>query len=68
MGDKSKLVNVGTAERPVMVPIHALEPSSVDGKEYWEGIASGSIGLDGDNLDKLLIKVDDTKSGTGSQS
>ena len=51
------LVNVGTAEKPIMVPESALEPNSIKGRDWWEGLASGSVELPDETLDILLDKV-----------
>ncbi|MFZ5932847.1 MAG: hypothetical protein ACOYT7_02105 [Patescibacteria group bacterium] len=48
------MINIGTAERPILVPTHALEPNMDLGREYWEGIASGSIVLTDETLDRLI--------------
>lgn len=67
MGDDNPgFVNVGSAERPVMVPKHALKPSSNDGREYWDGIALGSIVLDDSTLDNLLKSINEAEKDTGS--
>lgn len=59
MAENSQLINVGTAEKPVMVPEKALHPESVAGQEWWEMLATGSVFLDGNELAQLLQYIED---------
>jgi len=36
-------VNVGTIEKPIMVPEQATKPTTDEGREWWEMVAVGSI-------------------------
>ena len=54
------LINVGTPENPVLVPIDVAEDkNSVISTSWWNGIASGSIVVASEILDKLLGKKND---------
>lgn len=54
MADDSNLVNVGSAERPVIVPKKALEPETPEGNEWWGMVADGSVEIGSEDLDELL--------------
>lgn len=59
-----KMINIGTVERPIMVPEVASAPTdTVESRQFWNGVASGSIELPDDALDKLL-----ERSGDGRQT
>lgn len=47
-------VNIGTEQDPLFVPPQALLPNTPEGDEYWQMVASGSINLGEDQLDKML--------------
>lgn len=55
-----KMINVGTAERPVLVsvpehvPEHALRPETEKGRNWWGKLADGSVVLGSEELDRLL--------------
>lgn len=49
-----KLINIGTPERPVMIPEEAIKLSTKEGEEWWNMLASGSAILELEDLDKLL--------------
>jgi len=51
---KPKFINIGSAERPVIIPDHALKPETDKGREWWENVANGTVVLEQDTLDKLL--------------
>ena len=55
---KTTMVNIGTPERPVLVPEKALQPDSNEGREWWGEVASGSVVLDEDALKLLLERKD----------
>lgn len=59
MSDGPTLVNIGTAERPIMVPEESLHPDSETGAEWWEMVASGSVVLEDEKLDTLLGRLRD---------
>lgn len=51
-------VNVGTAEKPIMVPEQATKPTTDAGKEWWEMVAVGSIVVSQETLIALEKYVD----------
>ncbi len=57
--DNENMVNIGTPERPVLVPSKALLPKSDEGREWWEAVASGSVILEDKTLDLLLKRTDE---------
>ena len=57
-----KMVNIGTPERPVLVPEKSLQPKTAEGREWWGMVAEGSIVLKPDELNGLLKKTDGKKS------
>jgi len=48
--------NLGTEDKPVNVPNPAIDdPNSIEGKEFWEGVANGGIEFpDLETLDRAL--------------
>lgn len=62
MDSKPKMANVGTAERPVMVPEKALYPQTQAGREWWGMIAEGSVVVDDEALDLLLAEVNEQQN------
>ncbi len=52
--DNPNMVNIGTAERPVVVPEKALHPDSDEGRDWWGKVAEGSVVLEDKVLDQLL--------------
>ena len=56
-----KLINVGTKERPILVPEKALKPKSPEGREWWGDIAAGSVSLGPEEIVKLEEMVDGQK-------
>lgn len=56
------MINIGSKENPVMVPEKSLEPQTDEGREWWDGVASGSVILDDEALDLLLKKTDEKNS------
>lgn len=52
------MVNIGTSERPIWVSETALQPQTPEGREWWEMVASGSVALPKETLDKLLQEGD----------
>jgi hypothetical protein len=57
MNDNLNMINVGTQERPVMVPEKALKPNTDEGNDWWEMLASGSVVLPDEDLETLLKAV-----------
>ena len=55
-------INIGTPERPMWVSGKALEPKTSEGREWWEEVASGSIVLEPEVLDKLLELHEDQEN------
>lgn len=49
------MINLGTAERPVLVPQCAIGPDSDESREFWEMVANRLVDLGSDEaLTKLL--------------
>ncbi len=48
------MANIGTVEKPVLVPDKALKPSSDEGQEWWGKVADGSVVLEDEVLEMLL--------------
>jgi len=59
---ENKLFDIGSSENPVFVPSDALNPETDEGREYWEGIATGSVVLPDESLDLLLKMTNENKS------
>lgn len=57
-----KMVNIGTPERPILVPQKSLEPNTDKGREWWGMVAEGSVVLEPEKLDRLLRITYDKKS------
>jgi len=57
-----ELVNIGSTEDPVFVPRKALKPLTLEGREWWAMIATGSVVLKPKVLDKLLQATDEKTS------
>lgn len=53
------MINIGGIENPVYVPEKSLQPETDEGREWWDGVASGSIVLDEETLNLLLKKSDE---------
>lgn len=51
------MVNIGTPEKPVLVPEKSLHPESAEGREWWGMITDGSVVLEPEVLDRLLEKT-----------
>jgi len=50
-----KVVNIGTKERPIMAPEAATEPANTPkSRQFWNGVASGSIILSEEAISRLL--------------
>ena len=57
----SNLVNIGTKEKPVFVPADVANNNDTPRAEsWWQGIATGSIAVSGEILNKLL-NINDKK-------
>lgn len=56
-----KMVNIGTPERPILVPQKSLEPNTDEGREWWGMMAEGSVVLKPEEVDRLLKITDDKK-------
>lgn len=56
MSKEQTLINVGTDENPVMVPKEVVEDDgeSITFRQWWEGVATGSIVVPAEVLDMLL--------------
>lgn len=50
------MINIGTKENPIMVPEDAIRSQEDAEQDFWEGVASGSVILDEEELNKLIIK------------
>lgn len=51
----SQLINVGTAENPILVPkTVVIRDGSDHEKEWWNALANGSVTLPAEVLSKLL--------------
>lgn len=49
------LVNIGTAERPCMIPEDALlMPKTPKGNSWWEKVATGSVTISQKDLGRAL--------------
>lgn len=62
----SKLINIGTAESPILVPEAVVSRDGSDREtEWWNALASGSVTVPDKTLDKLLgrSKNIDAKKG-----
>ena len=53
------MINIGSAENPVMVPEQSLSTKSAEGRAWWNDLASGSVVLDEKALDLLLEKTNE---------
>ncbi len=53
----SRFVNIGTESHPVYVPKQALDPDTIEGREWWEMFASGSVTLSDEELDALMERL-----------
>jgi len=51
-------VNIGSEESPVLVSEKALRPLTPEGREWWAMVATGSVVLKPEVLDKLLQATD----------
>lgn len=60
-----KHVNIGSPERPVQILETALIPDSIEGREWWENVANGSIVVDKQILDVLLERTQKTSDQEG---
>lgn len=58
----NETVNIGSKERPMLVPQKALEPESFEGRRWWNMVAEGCVILEPEVLDKLLEKIDGKKN------
>lgn len=56
-----KIINIGSKEAPVYVSEASLNPASPEGRDFWEGVATGSIVLEDGVLDLLLKETDEEK-------
>ena len=54
-------VNIGSPERPIRVPQRALRSETEKGRAWWEKVATGSVVLEPEVLDKLLERTDGQK-------
>jgi hypothetical protein len=61
MSANNDMVNIGTPERPIMVPEKSLKPETGEGREWWGAVAEGSVVLEDDVLSKLLELTKDEK-------
>ena len=52
-------VNIGTSENPVWVDEDMVSGQTPQGRRFWNGVASGSVVLPDDVLDKLLNTPDE---------
>lgn len=61
----SKLINIGTAENSVLVPESVVSSDGSDQeREWWHALASGSVVLPDEVLNKLLSpESTDAKKG-----
>jgi len=59
---ENKLFNIGSSENPVFIPSDPLNPETDGGREYWEGIATGSVILPDESLDLLIKMTNEKKS------
>lgn len=57
-----KRVNIGSPERPVWVPEKSLRPETEGGRSWWGRVASGSVVLKPEVLDRLLEATNNQKS------
>ena len=49
------MINIGTAERPCLVPEDALfTPNSPKGNSWWEKVATGSVVISDKELERAL--------------
>lgn len=55
----AQTINIGSKEAPVYVPERSLHSESDEGREWWEGVATGSVILDEEALDLLLKRTDE---------
>lgn len=58
------MINIGSKENPILVSNEALKPGEEAEREYWEGVASGSIIIEAEALD-LLLGDDRLRQGDG---
>lgn len=59
---KIGMVNIGTAERPMMVPEKALRPNDPDGRAWWGKVTDGSVWPGDEALDRLLERLNEKKN------
>ncbi len=57
MPGKEVMVNIGTNEKPVLVPEEAVETESERGKNYWEMVEVGAIKLSHDVMAQLIAYI-----------
>jgi hypothetical protein len=64
MSAEQNLINIGTDQKPVRVPRVALEsPASPEGNAWWEAVATGTVAISEEAVDKALaLVVDDSAS------
>lgn len=57
------MINIGTPDRPILVPIEALPPfNTTQSRGFWEDVATGSAVLPNEALDILLRDIKPTNS------
>lgn len=59
-----RLVNVGTKEAPVLVPADvSLKVDSVESRQWWEMLATGSVAVSNEVLSNLVGTADEKERG-----
>lgn len=50
-------INVGTVEKPILVPEIAVDPTNPNHDQWWNALASGTASLNEEQLSALLAHI-----------